>query len=69
MKVIDHGDFYEFCEWEGDIYKVYDALNGLEDKPVRFQLDPNNEDAGKFYRSLMEKGKIRMKSIIFEVVR
>lgn len=69
MKVIDHGPFYEFCEWEGDIYKVYDAMKGLEKKPIRFQLDPKNVEASEFYRSLLEKGKIRMTSIVFEVVR
>lgn len=69
MTVIDHGDFYEFAAWEGDIYKVYDALKGLEDKPIRFDIDVLNEDAMKFYRELISKGKIRMKSIVCEVVR
>ena len=69
MKVIDHGPAYELCEWEGDIYKVYDALKGLEDKPLFFTLDPENVNASKFYKRLLELGKIKMKHVVFEVVK
>ena len=69
LRVIDHGDYYEFCEWESGIYQVADAMKGLEDKPIVFSIDVLNENAMKFYRALLSKGKIRMKSIICEVVK
>jgi hypothetical protein len=67
LDVIEHEDCYEFCDWQGDVYELYDLLPKYKDKPIRFTLDPFNEGASRFYRRMLELDRIRIHRIVFEV--
>jgi hypothetical protein len=67
VTIHNHEDCYEFCDWQGDVYELYEMLPQYKDKPIRFSLDPENVEASKFYRRMLELGRIRIFSIVFEV--
>lgn len=69
MRVIEHEECYELCDWGGDVHEACDTLKGLKGKPIRFTLDPANVEASKFYRKLLELGKVRLHRFVFEVVK
>lgn len=68
--ITDKGEFYEVShlkDQEG-LQTVIDRLPDLQDKPIYFTVDFDNDQAIPFYTLLIERGSIEMTHVVFRKV-